>query len=282
MAEGKPCWTLAELSVRWSCSENDLLYMSAEGRLMLSVWCKNISYCILPYPVSRFAEFIAGLLDGRNDIAIPDIGIERDRFLDDLARENEKYIYNYTGWCEIVGEDYAVDFLSDEFVSMGSFVLNFNESIAFVQNVKYEEIPREDCSGRFTYKYVVQGDGEYLVRRGEIVVRSVEVERLDQIFLKSGPPLPISPETKTVPKMKKPPTRDHELRELIAKTFEDLGRPDNNKEVWEALKDPANNPDEVIQEILKDRINWISTFDKNEQHMKRKTFKNYLSTLRKK
>lgn len=79
---------------------------------------------------------------------------------------------------------------------------------------------------------------------------------------------------------KVPNKRDHELHDLINQVFIKLGRPRNNSDVWEALADSDNDKNEVIQEIYNDRIDWISRRG-IEQTMKRKTFDNYLSELRK-
>jgi len=79
---------------------------------------------------------------------------------------------------------------------------------------------------------------------------------------------------------KVPNKRDHELHNFINQVFIKLGHPRNNNDVWEALADSDNDKNDIIQEIYNNRIDWISRRGK-EQTMKRKTFDNYLSKLRK-
>ncbi len=79
---------------------------------------------------------------------------------------------------------------------------------------------------------------------------------------------------------------EHELRDLIKKTYQSLDNPRSN-EVWRALKNDANlegqekkyDKDKIIQEMDRNTIYWISRRE-IEQEMSYKTFNNYLSMLR--
>ena len=77
--------------------------------------------------------------------------------------------------------------------------------------------------------------------------------------------------------------REHELRDLIGRTFEQLRRPGGNNVVWQAITEPENDIDGLIQEKTNDKIYWKSWRDENServQTMSRKTFNNYLRDLR--
>ncbi len=79
---------------------------------------------------------------------------------------------------------------------------------------------------------------------------------------------------------------EHELRDLIKKTYQSLGNPKSN-EVWKALRNDANlegqkrnyDKDEIIQEMDRKMIYWSSRHG-SERRMTLKTFNNFLSKLR--
>lgn len=79
--------------------------------------------------------------------------------------------------------------------------------------------------------------------------------------------------------------KEHELHSLIEDIYKSLGCPKNNNIVWSALEldqeKRAFDKNEIIQEIEGDIIYWSSRRG-TEQTMKRKTFDNFLSTLRNK
>ncbi|AEJ02496.1 hypothetical protein Nit79A3_2740 [Nitrosomonas sp. Is79A3] len=79
--------------------------------------------------------------------------------------------------------------------------------------------------------------------------------------------------------------RENELHVLIEDIYKDLDCPSNNKIVWKTLEsdkeDKAYDKNEIVQEITGNIIYWTSRRG-IEQTMKRKTFDNFLSTLRKK
>ena len=78
--------------------------------------------------------------------------------------------------------------------------------------------------------------------------------------------------------------KEHELHSLIKKIFISLGRSSSNNDVWNTLALEADkktyDKDEIIQEVKNYVIAWISRRGV-EQNMKRKTFDNLLSKLRK-
>ncbi|MBY0483842.1 hypothetical protein [Nitrosomonas sp.] len=79
--------------------------------------------------------------------------------------------------------------------------------------------------------------------------------------------------------------KENELHSLIEDIYKSLGCPKNNGIIWKTLKsdqkDKAYDKNEIVQEITGDIIYWTSRRG-IEQTMKRKTFDNFLSTLRKK
>lgn len=79
--------------------------------------------------------------------------------------------------------------------------------------------------------------------------------------------------------------KENELHSLIEDIYKSLGCPKNNGIVWKTLKsdqkDKAYDKNEIVQEITGNIIYWTSRRG-IEQTMKRKTFDNFLSTLRKK
>lgn len=79
--------------------------------------------------------------------------------------------------------------------------------------------------------------------------------------------------------------KEHELHSLIENIYKSLGCPRGNRIIWKTLesdeKDRSYDKNEIVQEIKKDTICWISRRG-IEQTMKRKTFDNFLSKLRKK
>lgn len=79
--------------------------------------------------------------------------------------------------------------------------------------------------------------------------------------------------------------KEHELHSLIEDIYKSLGSPKYNSIVWSALEldleKRTYDKNEIIQEIEGDIIYWSSRRG-IEQTMKRKTFDNFLSTLRNK
>ena len=79
--------------------------------------------------------------------------------------------------------------------------------------------------------------------------------------------------------------KENELHSLIEDIYKSLGCPKNNGIVWKILKsdqkDKAYDKNEIVQEITGNIIYWTSRRG-IERTMKRKTFDNFLSTLRKK
>lgn len=46
MAIEKTCWTLAELAKEWECTEDDLLWLGVNGKLLFSVWCSGDGFIV--------------------------------------------------------------------------------------------------------------------------------------------------------------------------------------------------------------------------------------------